>query len=251
MKFATLVEYQNKKNVKKWSVYNIITNLKKEFKKLFYTTKTASEIREELGLTYSEYNKLLQECKIDLGLPTSYKRKPSSFIKYSKYNYYILEYDIITEKYTINSYRPSLECAHNKLKELLAEKDNAFIEYTVEKATDKNLSELIEYEYYTKKNNWEDIIMRMKLPYHKFYELLNNLKKEKGDKNKTNRKNRFVYKYSPTKFVVKKNIHGKIVSFGYYDSQEDAMKIRDFLEENDWNVQLYHKLQLKNFEGVI
>lgn len=228
-----------------------ITNLKNEFKKLFYTTKSASEIREELGLTYTEYNKLLRECKKDLGLPTSYKRNPLSFTKYSKYNYYILEYDILKEMYKINCYRPSLECAKEKLNKILMENDNGFIDYDIEKATDENLLQLINYEFYIKKNNWEDIMIRLQLPYHKFYDLLNILKSKKGDKNKTNRKTRFIYKYSPSKFVVKKNIQGRIVSFGYYDSHEDAMKIRDFLEENDWDINLYYKLKLKNFEGVI
>ena len=112
--------------------------------------------------------------------------------------------------------------------------------YIVEQATDDNLVKLIKEEYWDKKSNWEKIIQKCKLPYHKFYYLLNLIKDENGKLDNAVRDKRFIYKYTPTqKFVIKKYINGKYVSFGYYDDEETAVKVRDYLEKINWDINVW------------
>ena len=242
-----------KENNKKNIGVCIFINLKSEFKKLFYSNLTESEIKKELGLTYSEYQSLLHDVKKELGLPSSYRRKPNLYSKYNKDSYYILEHNISTDDYNIITYRPSFDSAKYELEKILKNSE-MFNEYTINKASDEKLLKLIEYLFYTKKYNWEIIISKLQIPYHKFYELLNILKKDKQDNSQSNRDKRFIYYYNRNQtYTIKKIINGKYCSFGYYDDLETAKHMRNYLESINWNIELFHqhkKEKLREIEGV-
>lgn len=205
---------------------------KEDLKKLFYSDLTELEIKEVLNINHSEYKSLLLEVKQELGLPSSYRRKPKRYWKYNEESYYILKRTI--DDFEVISYCPTEEIAKIKLDNMEQEFN---CDYIINKATDENLIELVKEEYLKKKSNWEQIISKLKLPYHKFYYLLNIIKEENGKKDNAVRDKRFIYKYTPTqKFVIKKYINGKYVNFGYYDDEESAFKIRDYLEEINWDI---------------
>lgn len=211
---------------------------KEEFKKLFYSTLTEAEIKEVLGINHGEYRELLREVKLELGLPTSYRRKPKRYWKYSEESFYILKRT--GDDFEIISYCPTKEIAQIKLDNLGLSADD-YKCYEIGQATDENLLKLIKEEYLDRKNNWEGIMKKCKLPYHKFYYLLNLLKKELGREENTVRDKRFIYKYAPTqKFVIKKYVNGKYVIFGYYDDLDMAIKIRDYLETINWDMKLWN-----------
>ena len=178
-------------------------NKKEEFKKLFYSNLTEAEIKEALDINYKEYKALLNQVKEELGLPTYYRRKPKRYWRYEEDAYYILER--LDGDFKIISYCPTKEVAEIKVSNMVDGGD-----YVIEKATDENLLKLIRYEYVNKKNNWEGIMKKCKLPYHKFYYLLKIVKLELGKKDNAVCENRFVYKYTPTKkYVIKKYLNGK------------------------------------------
>lgn len=205
---------------------------KEDLKKLFYSDLTELEIKEILNITHKEYRDLLLEVKQELGLPSSYRRKPKRYWKYNEESYYILKRTV--DDFEVLSYCPTEEIAKIKLDNMKQDDDCIYI---IKKATDENLIELVKYEYLNKKSNWEQIIRKCKIPYHKFYYLLNIIKEENGIIDNAVRDKRFIYKYTPTqKFVIKKYINGKYVNFGYYDSEENAFKIRDYLEKINWDI---------------
>ena len=209
---------------------------KKEFKKLFYSTLNESEIKDVLGINYREYKELLLEVKTELGLPSSYRRQPKRYWKYSEESYYILKR--MTDDVEIISYCPTKEIAEIKLRNLDKDED---ADYEIGQATDENLLKLVREEYCDRHNNWEGIMQKLKLPYHKFYYLLNLLKKQLGKQGNSVQDKRFIYKYAPTqKFVIKKYINGKYVIFGYYDDLDMAVKIRDYLESINWDVKVWN-----------
>lgn len=176
--------------------------------------------------------------KTELGLSSSYRRKPHRFGVYNENAYYIMKKSINSKDIEILTYRPTLESAKYELSKYPKNMDYEFI---IEQATDEHMKELIYDEYFNKKHNWEMIMQNLKLPYHKFYELLNALKKEANRTGeKTLRDNRFIYKYKPTnKYVIRKYTNGVYKNFGYYESIESAKKMRDYLESVNWNIELY------------
>ena len=210
---------------------------KEDFKKLFYSNLTEAEIKELLNLNYKEYRELLLEVKKELGLPSNYRRKPKRYWKYTDDSYYILKKDV-EGNFEILCYCPTQEIAEVKLNNMDLE-ENCI--YEVNQATDDNLIKLIYEEYYIRNNNWEGIINKCKLPYHKFYALLSIIKNELGNDSLNNpRSKRFVYKYPPTKkFVVKKYMNGKYINFGYYDNEDTAIHVRNYLESINWNYNLW------------
>lgn len=209
-----------------------LSSKKEDLKKLFYSNLTELEIKNILNLNYKEYRSLLLEVKQELGLPSSYKRKPKRYWKYNEESYYILKRSV--DDFEILFYCPTEEIAKIKLDNM--EKDEDCV-YIIKKATDENLINLIEDEYLNKKSNWEQIIRKCRIPYHKFYYLLNIIKNRNGKRYNAMREKRFVYKHPPTqKFVIKKYINGKYVSFGYYDDEESAFKVRDYLEKINWDI---------------
>ena len=209
---------------------------KEEFKKLFYSNLTEAEIKKLLNINYKEYRELLLDVKKELGLPSNYRRQPKRYWKYTDDSYYILKRD--NDNFEILCYCPTKDIAEIKLNNM--DLDEGY-SYEIEQANDENLIKLIYEEYYIKHNNWEGIINKCKLPYHKFYGLLSIIKNELGNESKSNlRDNRFVYKYPPTKkFVVKKYMNGKYVNFGYYDNEDTAIYVRNYLESINWNFSLW------------
>ena len=96
---------------------------------------------------------------------------------------------------------------------------------------------LIQEDYYDKNMVWSDILKKYQMPYHKFYELLNLIKSEKGLKDtRTAKDTRYIYKYNRTgRYLIRKNIQGKPKGFGYYPNLDVAVKVRDYLEKISWN----------------
>lgn len=222
-------------------------NLKIEFRKLFYSNLTESEIKAELGLTTMEYRDLYKWVKETDDLPKGYRRRPSRYSSYNQYSYYICKYDKIMDEYTILSYCRSQEDAEKELREIVFNED---YEYFIEQATDKNLKRLIEHEYYVNNHNWEYMMLAFKLPYHKFYGLLNSLKVEYNDNTNTNRANRFIYNHKPSKsFVIKKIVHGHPCYYGSYKDLNEAIRVRDYLETVNWDNDAYHKYVAKKMIG--
>lgn len=226
-------------------------NTKELFQKLFFSNLRNSEIKNRLGLSNEEYSKLVDETKKELGLPDNYRRTPNRYENYNKYSYYILEEDLEKNDYRIILYRPTLKLCKEELLKIMNKKTSIHKEYSVEKASDDNLKRLISILYFDNYENWEDILIKLKLPYHKFYQLLNELKKDhKVRNNRTNRRNRFVYEFQPTqKYVIVKNINKERINFGYYDTEEIAIRVRDYLEENNWDMNLLNKNKDKIING--
>lgn len=212
-----------------------MTSKKEEFKKLFYSNLTEAEIKELLNINYKEYRELLLETKKDLGLPSNYRRQPKRYWKYTDDSYYILQKNKDNEV-EILGYCPTKEIAEIKLNNMELNEECV---YEINEATNENLLPLIYEEYYLRRNNWEGIIKKLKLPYHRFYYLLNILKKELNvDSNIF--ENEFIYEYSPTKkFIVKKYVNGKYVNFGYFDDENTAKYVRDYLESINWDYNLW------------
>jgi len=216
---------------------------KEEFKKLFYSNLTEFEIKQKLNLNYKEYRGLLNDVKKELGLPLSYRRTPKNYGSYTKDSYYILKRK--NDEFEIISYCPTKQSAEHKLNKEMNLNDDCI--YEIKQANDENLMELIYEEYCIKKNNWEGIIQKCKLPYHKFYYLLSIIKQNLQITHlNTYRDKRFIYKYRPTKkFVVKKYVNGKYVHFGYYDNEDTAIHVRNYLESINWNFSLWENNKSK------
>ena len=204
-----------------------------ELKKLFYSNLTSIELQKKLDLTHDDYSKLLSEVKKDLGLPSNYRRTPHRYGKYVKDSYFIKKY-ITADEFEIVSYAPTQEDAEIKLRLF----DDGVSIFEIEQATDEHMKKLIETDYYTKKMLWSDILKKYQIPYHKFYELLNEIKKEHGlEDTRTTKNTRYIYKYKPTgKYLIRKNIKGKPRAFGYYKTIDAAVHVRDYLETISWNV---------------
>ena len=224
-----------------------------KLKELFDSSLTEFEIKQKLNLSNSEYHKILKIVKKELGLPSNYRRSPRSYDKYNPQSYYVLS--ATGDDLEILTYRPSKKSAEDYLKEYL--KDNredigsvGYTDYRVEKATDENMMKIIRELYSNQKMNWENIIQKTKLPYHVFYDFLNNLKKESNTiQNQTNNEHRYIYYYHPTnKYVIRKRINGKYKCYGYYPSREEAEHMRSYLEANNWDVELFKENRYKIME---
>lgn len=208
-------------------------NKKDELKKLFYSNLTSIELQRKLDINNEEYKKLLAEVKTELGLPSNYRRKPHRYGKYVKDSYLIKKYTSDGD-FEVISYAPTREDAENKLRIL----DDGISVYEIEQATDEHMKQLIENDYYTNNMLWSDILKKYQIGYHKFYDLLGQIKKENGlEDTRTAKNTRYIYKYKPTgRYLIRKNIKGKPQGFGYYKSIDVAVHVRDYLEDISWNV---------------
>lgn len=206
---------------------------KDQLKKLFYSNLTAIELQRKLNINNKEYQKILQEVKKDLGLPSSYRRTPHRYGKYVKDSYFIKKH--IDEDFEVLIYSPTLEDVENKLQLF----DDGISVFEIDHATDERMSELIHEDYFNKNMSWDKILKKYQIPYHKFYQLLNKLKKEHGltDITRSNSDERYVYKYHGNgKYMIRKTLNGKVKAFGYYPTVDIAVKVRDYLESIHWNI---------------
>lgn len=206
---------------------------KDTFKELFYTNLTESEIKQRLGLDYKEYRLLLGDVKRELGLPSSYRRRPQQYGHYDKDSYYILKKSC--NDFEIIGYYPVMSVALEVLDTI---KGDVGFTYKVDKASDDNLKAIIVFGYITLKYNWEKIMGRMQLPYHKFYSLLNLVKKEHHISN--NNPYRFVYK-TGNGYIVRRNVKGRVLGFGNYTNRRVACLVRDYVESIGWDVDVWEE----------
>lgn len=208
---------------------------KEKLKKLFYTQLSAFEIKQILEISNSEYILLLSIVKQELGLPTSFKRNPRSFNKYSKNSYYIAR-KTENDEIEILSYAPSLDYAEEQLKEIQA---NEKQECIIGQASDEHMKELISNDYYEKHQKWDVIMDKYKLPYHVFYKLLKEVKLEKNKfRSRTSDEMRYIYQYNnKALWEIRKTLNSKPKSYGVFNDLNLAINIRDYLESVNWNLQ--------------
>lgn len=206
---------------------------KEELKRLFYSNLTSIDLQNRLKINNAEYLELLHEVKQELGLPSNYRRVPHRYGKYVKNAYFIKKY-IDENDFEILAYSPTYEDAEIKLR--LFDDGISFLE--IDQATDEHMMELIEEDYFTKGETWNNIIQKYQMPYHKFYDLLKKVKKSRGlESNRTAEDMRYIYKYNKNgKFIVRKNLNGKPHGFGYYKTRDVAVRVRDYLETISWNL---------------
>ena len=207
---------------------------KRELKRLFYSNLTSIELQNKLDLNNQEYLELLSEVKQELGLPSTYRRVPHRYGKYVKNAYFIKKYSENNTDFEILTYAPTLEDAEAKLQLF----DDGISILEIGQATDEYMMELIQEEYFNKKETGNSIMRKYQMPYHKFYTLLNEVKKNLGvEANRTAEDTRYIYKYKKNgKFIVRKNLHGKPHGFGYYSTLDVAVRVRDYLETIAWNL---------------
>lgn len=218
-----------------------MSNLKDIFRGYFYSPYTEYQIKNMLGLSNSEYQSLLKDAKEYFDLPLSYRRQPSLYDKYSKNNYFLLSHDLKKDDYSILLYRPTYELVESELENISLKKD---FNYSIHKVDDDFFIELIGFLYYEKKDNWESIIQKLNMPYHKFYFLLSKVKRNSSN---SNRDSRFIYKYKRNgSYVILKTVNNKRVNFGYYPDIDTARKMRDYLESIDWDIEEFHENKKKN-----
>ena len=119
-------------------------SIKEEFKDLFWSSLTEQEIKDEIGLTHREYHDLLRECKLELGLPTSYRRNPARWDMYNINSYFIIYY--FDDDFKIIKYSPTLRSAELDLEKYLKDNPDYYDgEFEIKKASDENIGELIFY----------------------------------------------------------------------------------------------------------
>lgn len=207
---------------------------KEEIKKYFFTNMISTEIMDKIGISYNEYNNLLKDVKKELDLPECYRRNPRKYGQYHKGCYMILD-----KNNNLVDYYPTREIAiENKA-------DDCY----VLKADDIELLNLLEDDF-DKDISFDELMVKYKLPYHKILELIKKMKNRKGlasNQNRVTNKYHHIYKYPPDRLVIKKYMDGKLMTFGYYDNYDDAVKMRNYLEGINWN----HSVWLANRNNVI
>ena len=213
-----------------------------ELKKLFYTELSSYEIQELLQITPTEYNKLLIQTKKSLGLKSSYRRIPSKLLEYKENKYYIAHKT--DDDFEIISYTPTMMIAEETLN--YYKETNPLETYYIKQATKEHMLDLIEDAYFNKEQTWSTIMIKLKLSYSTFYELLNLVKKKKGTLGtRTGKRLRYIYPASNV-WKIMKNVDGEQLNFGYYTNIEDAIRIRDYLEKINWNYTVWnnHKIEI-------
>ena len=204
---------------------------KTELKKLFYTDLSSYEIQELLQISQNEYNKLLARVKKELGLKTSYRRIPSKITEYGEDKYYIAHQT--SNDFEVISYAPTIEYAEDTLEYYKNHNPNE--DYFIGQATLENMLNFIEEDYFTKEKTWNSIMIKYKLGYHTFYKLLNQVKERKGMRGtRTGKNTRYIYPFS-NYWKIRKTVDGKQLDYGIYKDLDTALKIRDYLENIDWN----------------
>ena len=216
----------------------IINDKEKLFREYFYSNLTASELKSLLNLNYKEYKELSDRTKKYFNLPSSYRRQPHKYFKYEKDSYYILM--INNTDFQILDYYPRKILAEKELGNI--DEDMDYI-YCIEKATDDNLIHLIEFGYLTLGWNWELLLAKTKLPYSKFYKLLNTVKKLNNCN--INRSDRYIYQLPNGEYRVSRTFEGKQSSFGVYENKEFAIRVRDYLESIGWDKELWDECRVK------
>lgn len=206
-------------------------------KKLFFTQLSSAELKNILEVDDTEYNKLLTVVKQELGLRSTYNRRPERFGKYDMDAYFL---QLLTpDGFSINGYYNTIDDAL-KLKDELST-SNKYTEIRVLKATDENLIKLLYADYYSDLNSPE-LREKYGLPYHKYYKLLEKLRKKYNISHaRTNNPHRFIYRSHEDYYIVKQT-GGQHNYYGRYEDYESAKKVRDYMEEHDWN----HKHWRKN-----
>lgn len=205
--------------------------LKNELKTLFYSNLSAVDLQKRLNLNHEEYLEILSEVKEELGLPSSFKRLPHMYNKYVPDAFFIKK--SIGEDFEILAYTPTYHDAENKLCLF----DDGISVLSIEQATEEHMMELIEEDYYEHHIYWNELLKKYQIGYHKFFDLLRKIKEKKGLKGtRTSNQERYIYKYNPTKkYYIKKTITGQQYIFGYYNTKNAAIRVRDYLEEHNWN----------------
>ena len=97
--------------------------------------------------------------------------------------------------------------------------------------------DVVELKEDLKKMTIEEVLLKYKLDWATLFKLTRN-STPMGRKRKRKR----VYKKCDEKYIylidnrycIKKTVRGKHKSFGGYDALEDAVKVRDYLEEHGW-----------------
>lgn len=186
---------------------------------------------------------MLKRTKAYYNLPQSYRRQPHKYWKYDKDSYYILK--INHNDFEILGYYPREEFAYKDFEEYQSDEplinEGGYI-YCIEKATDVNLKKLLEFGYFTLQLNWETLIKKTGIPYHKFYKLLRDVKKK--NKMNSNHTDRYVY-FVDGEYRVSRTFNGKQKSFGMYPNKEYAILVRDYLERIDWDVDLWNECRVR------
>lgn len=142
--------------------------------------------------------------------------------------------------FQILNYYPRQILAEKEMEDIT--EDSNYI-YCIEKATDDNLIGLIEFGYFTLCLNWESLLAKTKLPYSKFYSLLNIVKEQ--NKCNINRDDRYIYKLGTGEYRVSRTVNGKQLTFGVYEDKEFAVRVRDYLESIDWDKDLWNECRVR------
>ena len=108
-----------------------------EFKKLFFTNKTRSEIKRILCLTQKEYQILFNQTKKEFELPKNYRRQPQRYGLYIQDSYYLYETKEEDDDVEIKTYIPSFPAAKYVAENTYQNK------VLIEKATEDNIKKLI------------------------------------------------------------------------------------------------------------
>lgn len=220
---------------------------KEKLKKLFYTDLTSYEIQEMLNISQNEYNLLLAQVKKELGLQTNYRRIPSKLTEYGEDKYYIAE-KTEEDDFEIISYAPTLDYAEKTLKHY--SDNNEDVEYFIGQATEEHMLKSIEEDYFNKEKSWTQIMIKYKLSYHTFYKLLNKIKEKKGvEGTRTGKNTRYIYHFSNS-WKIRKTVDGKQLDYGVFKDLDTAMKIRDYLENINWNYHYWTNNKKKIVEEI-
>lgn len=204
----------------------------KLLKKLFFTKLTSEELKRALEITDDEYSVLLNRVKQELGLGEDYYRTPQQYGKYNPQAYFL---ELTTpDEIIINGYYNDYNTAL-KLKKEFETGNNNYDNVRVIQATDKNMIQLL-YQEYTGELDASSLMKKYQLPYQQYYRLLKKLKKTYDIKeSRITASSRYIYEYSNA-YQIKKKVGGTQYYFGSYDSFETAKRVRDYLENHDWNI---------------
>lgn len=198
-----------------------------QLKAYYYTTLSSYEIREIVGINTTTYNRLLKTVKKELGIDEKSYRTPRSYNNYHDGCYMIIN----RLNNNVHSYHPTLTIA------LIKNNEINHPDFIVKQVSDDDMLKLIR-EDYDKKSSWDSMQSKYKLPYNRLFDFIHRIKEELKVSKEYRLVNphHYIYYYPPTqKVYIRKNVDGKKYFYGYYDTYEEAMKIRDYLESIDWD----------------
>lgn len=209
-----------------------MVNIKKNLlKKLFFTKLTSEELKTVLEVDDTEFYNLLNSVKEELGLGKDYYRTPQSYDKYNPHAYFI-ELKKSDGEVIINGYYNNYDTALELKKEY--ETGNNYQDVELIQANDENMIRLLYHDY--DQLDSSSLMKKYQLPYQQYYRLLKKLKKTYNIKEtRTTTSHRYIYEYQNL-FQIKKKVDKTQYYFGSYNSFETAKKVRDYLENHDWNI---------------